>query len=353
MSYPYDPRNYLTDRLDAGMRRIYELIWKLRVVAWSVLWTGSGWRPGSVEHASGSAIDAMMASGVGKEPTAEQRAAGYRLLSWLTKNRVALKLQGVIWDGNIYGYSDPSWRARPLTWKPSDASNQHRDHLHIKGFDNRADVPPGFDPGMDVDVEIPDNGKGDPVIDPWDGKSLPDLDVFSSGFKHPANLLLQKRLVVHGQNPGELDSIFGPKTRAAVRAFQVANKWTGTNADGIPGPVTWERLMEDPTVPTKTHTVSVVSVSHLKKARHEDPPKSGTPLGSFANEVFTLETALFKTGYLKSANRVDGHYGSATVDAAKQFQRERSNDRSPDGWLGPRELQRLFELAKMSVKRID
>lgn len=354
-SYPYDPKNYLTDKLDAGMRRVYELIWKLRIIAWVVLWTGSGWRYNSVEHATGSAVDAMMSSAVGKKPTAEQKACGYRLLKWLIKNHVALRLQGVIWDGHVYGYSDPTWSARPLTWKPDDVGNQHEDHLHIKGKDNLADVPAGFDPGMDIDVDVPDNGNAPVVIDPWDGKSLPDLDIFCAGFEHPGNLLLQKRLKAHGYDPGQLDGIFGPKTMAAVKRFQADQGWDGPDADGIPGPVTWELLMEAPETKSAPRLVSRISIKNLRRARTIDMPKSGTPLGAYANEVFTLETILYKAGYLKNKARIDGHYGTDTDAAVDAMQRETNPTAKPDGWVGPREALWLIRKAKMtgSVKVID
>lgn len=348
----YDPKNYLTSKLDAGMRRVYELIWTLRVL-WDVLWTGSGWRSNSVEHASGSAVDAMIASRVGAEPTKYQKAKGDRLKDWLVKNHVALRLQGLIWYGMVYGYSDPSWRPRPLTWKPNDASNQHRDHIHIKGKDNLADVPKDFDPGVDVDVDVPDNGNDPVTIDPWDGKSLPDLDVFSAGFEHPANLLLQKRLVAHGYNPGPLDGIFGPKTMFATRKFQIAQNWSGPNADGIPGPVTWERLMDKPESDPKPRVVAVISIKNLRTAFNSDPHKTGTPVGAYGNEVFTLETLLYKAGYLKNKSRIDGHYGTDTVAAVKLLQADVSPDTKPDGWAGPLEAKRLVEKAKAKTKVVD
>lgn len=101
--------------------------------------------------------------------------------------------------------------------------------------------------------------------------------------------------------------------------------------------------------------VSVVDVSNLKSARYSDPPKKGTPHGPYANEVYTLETALAKTGWL-SKNHVDGHYGMMTVGdgslgvgGCRGFQRKHSGAKHPDGWLGPKELRKLFELANMNV----
>ncbi len=101
--------------------------------------------------------------------------------------------------------------------------------------------------------------------------------------------------------------------------------------------------------------MSSVSVSNLKSARYSDPPKSGTPVGPYGNEVFTLETALAKTKWLRWEH-VDGHYGTATVGDGSSgyggttgFQRKHSGASNPDGWLGAKELTKLFRLAGMSV----
>lgn len=110
-----------------------------------------------------------------------------------------------------------------------------------------------------------------------------------------------------------------------------------------------------PNVGVSVQLVSTVSVAHLKKARYDDPPKSGTPLGPYANEVYTMETALAKTQWLKW-QYVDGHFGSTTVGDGSSgyggttgFQKKHSGASNPDGWLGPKELTKLFRLANMNV----
>ena len=50
---------------------------------------------------------------------------------------------------------------------------------------------------------------------------------------------LQRRLLALGFNPGTPDGIAGPRTKAAVRLFQISE---GLTVDGIAGPKTWERL---------------------------------------------------------------------------------------------------------------
>lgn len=53
---------------------------------------------------------------------------------------------------------------------------------------------------------------------------------------------LQQLLHAHGFDPGAQDGIFGPKTDAAVRAFQTAR---GLAVDGIVGRLTWAALQGD------------------------------------------------------------------------------------------------------------
>ena len=90
---------------------------------------------------------------------------------------------------------------------------------------------------------------------PWDGKSFPGASAFSIGSNHPAVKLLGQRLVIHGwtgykSGPGVPMS---NTDKAAVKWWQLKQGWTGSGADGVPGPKTWDTLMEDPTPepPTK------------------------------------------------------------------------------------------------------
>lgn len=65
---------------------------------------------------------------------------------------------------------------------------------------------------------------------------MPNLSVGSRG---SAVEDLQRRLSAAGFNPGTADGIFGPRTRAAVIAFQEAK---GIGADGVAGPLTFQQL---------------------------------------------------------------------------------------------------------------
>lgn len=84
---------------------------------------------------------------------------------------------------------------------------------------------------------------------PWDGISFPGADAFAIGSTHPAVKTLGERLVIHGfkgykNGPGVPMSA---TDKAGVKWFQELRGWTGTGADGIPGPQTWSKLLATPT----------------------------------------------------------------------------------------------------------
>lgn len=103
-------------------------------------------------------------------------------------------------------------------------------------------------------------------------------------------------------------------------------------------------------MPSTPKTVTM-SVSALKAARQTDPSKKGTPKGKAAGQVKELEKAFVLTDWLKSS-LADGHYGTATVEAAEGFQRKHSGTSKPDGWLGKKELALLARLAGISYWKI-
>lgn len=80
----------------------------------------------------------------------------------------------------------------------------------------------------------------------WDGKSFPGRSAFQIGKSHPAVTVLGQRLVAHGfgsyykVGPGPT---FTEVDKKACAAFQKAQGWSGSDADGYPGPETWKRLM--------------------------------------------------------------------------------------------------------------
>ena len=68
----------------------------------------------------------------------------------------------------------------------------------------------------------------------------PDMPMLYRGGTGDAVKTLQEKLNAKGFDSGNVDGIFGSKTKAAVLAFQKAN---GLAADGIVGPLTWGKLV--------------------------------------------------------------------------------------------------------------
>jgi murein L,D-transpeptidase YcbB/YkuD len=86
-----------------------------------------------------------------------------------------------------------------------------------------------------------------PAIAPEEGSSTVTAESSpSTPSAHSANLEssdrvreIQMALKAAGFDPGPADGKMGPKTRAAIRDFQIAH---GLQADGKVGPKTWEKL---------------------------------------------------------------------------------------------------------------
>jgi peptidoglycan hydrolase-like protein with peptidoglycan-binding domain len=105
----------------------------------------------------------------------------------------------------------------------------------------------------------------------------------------------------------QIDGAFGPKTAAAVVAFQ---QGAGLAADGIAGPKTWQALPSDP------HTAQIGRGAH------------GTV-------VTALQHGLRKYGGPSTPTDpgpADGAFGTKTEHAVKAYQSERGV--APDGIVG-------------------
>lgn len=227
-------------------------------------------------------------------------------------------------------------------------------HGHGEVSDQRSYSDPGYDMGAirrrvrDL-VVTPGSGGGQhtptpepsPVPD-WDGSSFPGVQAFRLGQSHPAVTLLGQRLVAHGfgrhyrVGPGP---VFGEADQLNCQEFQQAQGWTGAGADGIPGPLTWERLMA---APQSAPSPPVISVAAVRAAvRADSSPSSPTGRVSYAGGL-VVEQALASLGY--DVGPVDGSLGTTFRAAYGRWQRDLGyRGADADGIPGEASLQALAD----------
>ncbi|MCD2462468.1 peptidoglycan-binding protein [Streptomyces sp. MBT42] len=157
----------------------------------------------------------------------------------------------------------------------------------------------------------------------WDGKSFPGASAFKLGQSHPAVTVLGQRLVAHGygrfykEGPGPR---FTEADKDAVQAFQKAQGWTGSDADGYPGSSTWSRLMAAPKAaskpaPAKPKSTIVALNSAVKPgAKHA--------------QVKELQQLLIKAGYGPIPGAPSTYYGPETQKAVARFHNKNVHLRS-------------------------
>ncbi|MGJ0532633.1 peptidoglycan-binding domain-containing protein [Methylocystis sp.] len=142
-------------------------------------------------------------------------------------------------------------------------------------------------------------------ISPW-----PVVKIGSS--EHPIKTL-QYLLRARGHS-AVVDGVFGPKTEAAVKAFQASQ---GLTADGIVGPLTWTAL-----------------VVQVKKGSQGDAVRG-------VQEEFQFRNL---SGDPSNGPQVDGIFGPVTDTAVRGFQQALSLDIASvkvDGIVGPITWQAL------------
>jgi peptidoglycan hydrolase-like protein with peptidoglycan-binding domain len=157
------------------------------------------------------------------------------------------------------------------------------------------------------------------------GKS-PWLQVGSRGDQ------VKKVQEVVGAEP--VDGVFGPKTEAAVKAWQADND---LHVDGIVGPSTWKQMNSSPTpapapaatpapAPQAPQTAPVAPQSH---------PYPGEVIKFRSDNKEAVKLVQAKVG-----TKVDGDFGPATRQKVRDWQS--ANGLRADGLVGPKTWKAMF-----------
>lgn len=172
----------------------------------SKFWEGETWwqkpgtaqaaRPGTSNHGIGCAVD--FAEERDRDPQVESVSTAF--VTWLVKNAAR------------FGYS-AELQSEPWHWR------------YVAGDDVPAEVVAYYSTSHPTTPPPP--------------VTAPTLPTLRKGTKNEHVRTLQKALTSRGF-PTAPDGQFGPKTEAAVRAFQKARRLT---SDGVVGPRTWAALL--------------------------------------------------------------------------------------------------------------
>lgn len=100
---------------------------------------------GHGEHSTGNAIDVMIPG----YNTAEGKAMGDQIASWVAQNRDQLGVDGMIWRQTSFGYGG-SWSGGKLMGDRGNDTQNHMDHLHIVLGKGRGAGAPSVDEPADT-----------------------------------------------------------------------------------------------------------------------------------------------------------------------------------------------------------
>ena len=166
--------------------------------------------------------------------------------------------------------------------------------------------------------------------------SRPTLRMGSQG---DAVFELQALLKLLGYYTGSVDGQYQKSTADAVAAFQRA---AGLDADGIAGPMTWERLLPASastggtatSAPPSSQNASSVTQPPATPVVNPEPNYVELPvlrIGMRGPAVSQLQERLRTTGFFEGT--VDGIFGPETESSVRSAQR--TNNLAPDGIVGP------------------
>ncbi|MGW2084947.1 peptidoglycan-binding protein [Streptomyces sp. NPDC001880] len=206
---------------------------------------------------------------------------------------------------------DPSWFTDPM-YRSSAALTKYlcdrygipKDRAHIIGHseapgNDHTDPGPYWDWTRYMQLVGGDTGGGEGS----DGLSFTSYATQQSGSTGAQVKAVQQLLNEQGYSAGAVDGSFGPATRTAVTAYQVAR---GLDADGVVGARTWTALLSAGATPSLQQ-------------------------GTSGDDVKRLQRSL--TAALGSTVGIDGSFGPATATAVRNYQTSRGL--TADGIVGP------------------
>lgn len=223
------------------------------------------------------------------------------------------------------------WPAGPPQAYPGDHDDRDMwTWTNRGGYFGHSQVPGNDhgDPGAIDITKCPPRGETTPHPDD-DADAFPGSQYFGPGRSNAFITKLGQLLITRGGQrfysvgPGPT---WGEADRLATQAFQRAQGWTGTDADGFPGPTTWKLLVTGAgssisasATPPPTPVTPTITLRAVVNAAKADPPKADQSTTNYA-DVIIVENALVAEGLL-NASLADGHFGTATVNAYAAFQR--------------------------------
>ncbi|MGW4562251.1 peptidoglycan-binding protein [Streptomyces sp. NPDC004561] len=172
--------------------------------------------------------------------------------------------------------------------------------------------------------------------------AYPGAASFGPGAHNAYVTRLGRLLVARGAGayyPKGPGPVWGEADRRATRAFQLAQGWTGVEADGLPGPRTWALLV--------TGKGKGIAPGPGGPASHGVPGYPGRNLfrpGQVNDYITRLGIQLVKKGFGRFYAHGPGpHWGEADRRAVEAFQRAQGwRGGAVDGYPGPETWRRLF-----------
>ncbi len=159
--------------------------------------------------------------------------------------------------------------------------------------------------------------------------------------------ILQEKLNSLGFNAGKVDGSFGPKTKAAVLAFQKAH---GLARDGVVGPATRAKLNSITPAKSKPQDPKPESQDSDSSRANNIPPVTQTlRRGSKGTQVKYLQQKLNALGF--NVGGVDGSFGPKTLAGVRAFQK--ANGLAVDGVVGPATRAKLNSISPTKPKPED